>query len=148
MLRHLDYPPVWLLGALAVVWGETVVAPEMLPWPALTIFGTGIVILAIALFAAAGVAFLRARTTIIPHQMPQRLITDGIFALSRNPIYLADVLLLVGLSLRGEAVSGLLLAPVLVWVLQRRFIEPEEKRLQEAFADEAAAYFKRTRRWI
>jgi protein-S-isoprenylcysteine O-methyltransferase Ste14 len=148
MLQYLDYPPVWLLAALGLVWGETLLAPQLVPMAWAQMPGTALVGVAIVLFAAAAWEFWRARSTIIPHQTPQRLITGGVFALSRNPIYLADVVLLLGLSLRWGAVSGLLLAPVLVWVLQRRFIYGEEARIHASFGQAADAYFKRTRRWL
>lgn len=147
-MRHLDYPPVWLVAALGLVWGETQVWPGLLPWTVVQHVGTGLALVAVALFGLAAVEFLRARSTIIPHQSPSALITRGIFAFSRNPIYLADVILLVGLSLRWGAVSGLLLAPVLVLVLQRRFIAGEEARLHATFGASAEAYFTRTRRWM
>jgi len=144
----LDYPPVWLLGALAVALAEGALRGPVLDVPALRGMGSGLALLAVALMALAAWEFARARSTIVPHQMPQRLITGGIFAWSRNPIYLADVLLLVGLSLRWGAVSGLLLALPLAWVLRARFIRPEEARLRAAFGTAAEAYFAGTRRWI
>ena len=147
-MRFLDYPPIWLMGALALVWGETVLAPDLVGWPLVRMVGTGLALIAVALFALAAFEFLRARSTIIPHQSPSALITRGIFAFSRNPISLADVLLLVGLSLRWGALSGLVLAPVLVWVLRLRFIEGEEARLRAAFGAAAEAYFARVRRWL
>lgn len=147
-MRFLDYPPIWLLGALALVWGETRIAPGVLGGPVMQGLGSALALVAVALFLLAGVEFLRARTTIVPHQMPGALIARGVFAFSRNPIYIADVILLVGLSLRWGAVSGLVLAPVLVWVLRVRFIEGEEARLRAAFGAQAEAYFARTRRWL
>ena len=147
-MRHLDYPPLWLIAALGLVWVETQFAPGLVSWPALQHLGTALALLAVALFALAAAEFLRARSTIIPHQMPGALITRGVFALSRNPIYLADVILLVGLSLRWGALSGLILAPALVWILRQRFILPEEARLRTAFGAQADAYFARVRRWI
>ncbi|MCC5956001.1 MAG: isoprenylcysteine carboxylmethyltransferase family protein [Natronohydrobacter sp.] len=147
-MRHFDYPPVWLIAALGLVWAETLVVPGLVAYAGVQIFGTGLVAVALVLIALAAWSFLRARSTIIPHQTPQRLINSGIFALTRNPIYLADVLLLVGLSLRWGALSGLVLAPVLLWVLQHRFILAEEARIRAAFGAQAEGYFSRTRRWI
>lgn len=147
MQRYLDYPPIWLLGALGLVWLETILAPQILPGAAVWA-GNALVLAGLGIIVAAAVEFWRARSTIIPHQMPRALITRGIFALSRNPIYLADLLLLVGFSLRWGAVSGLLLAPVLAWVLHQRFILSEESRLRAAFGAAADAYFARTRRWV
>lgn len=147
-MRALDLPPIWLLAALAFVWLETRLVPGLAGFALLEGLGNALCLVAIALFFAAGLAFLRHRTTIIPHQAPSALITSGIFAVSRNPIYLADVILLVGLSLRWGAISGLVLAPVLVWVLRLRFIEAEEARLRAGFGAEADAYFARTARWF
>ena len=76
------------------------------------------------------------------------LITTGIFRLSRNPIYLADLLILTGVSLIWGKFIGLILVPLLGWVLFRRFISGEEARLREIFGEEYTAYTARTRRWI
>ena len=56
---------------------------------------------------AAALSFLRARSTIVPHEQPAKLITGGLYRLSRNPIYLADLLLLGGLALVWGSVAGL-----------------------------------------
>lgn len=148
MKRTIDYPPAWLLAALGLVWLETIFVPELADAPLLRQAGTVLVLLAVLIAIAAALAFLRARSTIIPHKTPQALITGGIFAVSRNPIYLADVLLLAGFSLRWGALSGVLLAPVLGWVLTRRFILGEEGRIRATFGAAADAYFARTRRWL
>lgn len=147
-MRHLDYPPVWLLGALVLVWGETQLLPGAVPWVWAQSLGTGLALVAAGLFVLAGWEFLHARSTIIPHQTPQKLITTGIFAYSRNPIYLADLLILAGLSLRWGAVFGLFLVPVLAFVLHHRFILGEESRIRAMFGADGDAYFARTRRWI
>jgi protein-S-isoprenylcysteine O-methyltransferase Ste14 len=147
-VRHFDYPPIWLVGMLGFVWLETVLAPQLPGHPLVQTVGTLIALMGAVLFGLAGWAFLQARSTIIPHQTPQALITSGIFRLSRNPIYLADVLILVGLSLRWGAAGGLVLAPALVWVLQKRFIRPEEARILHKFGVRAQKYFAQTRRWL
>lgn len=148
ILRHLDYPPVWLLAlaVLAHVLGE--VGPDLAvpAWP--PAMGTGLVGTGLALMAAAGWEFMRARTTIVPHRAPGALITSGVFRYSRNPIYLADVLILAGLILRWEAWLALPLVPALVVVLDRRFIRPEEARLRAGFGAAAEDFMRRTRRWL
>lgn len=148
MIRWLDYPPVWLLAALAVARAEVVFWRPFheLLWLRATgdvLFWAGVAILGVA-----ALSFLRARSTIVPHRVPSRLITNGLYRFSRNPIYLADLLILAGLALSWGAVSGMALVPVLGWVLTQRFILPEEARLRDAFGHEAEAYFARTRRWF
>ncbi|WP_265499994.1 methyltransferase family protein [Paracoccus beibuensis] len=142
-----DYPPVWLLAFIGLAWGCGRLLPAGPPilqpigW-ALTAAG-----LALALWAAA--LMLQSRTTVDPHGQPQALVTTGPFALSRNPIYLADLLILLGAAL---ALGAWLAAPLLVWALARilaaRFIRPEEARLAAAFPADFARYAARTRRWI
>ncbi|MFN4058267.1 MAG: methyltransferase family protein [Roseinatronobacter sp.] len=147
-LRYLDYPPVWLFAALGCVWAEARLLPGLIAIPAVQTLGQGLFWLGLAVLAGAALSFLRARTTIVPHQMPQKLITGGLYRISRNPIYLGDLLILVGLSLKWGALSGLLLAPAFVAILTARFIQPEEARLRAAFGAEAETFFARTRRWV
>lgn len=143
-MRFLDLPPIWLAGALALTW----VSPWGLPWG--TTFWPGIILLVVAagLTLAALREFARARTTIIPHLQPAALITSGVFRWTRNPIYVADVLILAGLALIWGKIFGLVLVPVLVILLERRFIRGEEARLSAAFGPAFDAYAARTRRWL
>lgn len=143
-MRAIDLPPVWLCLFLVTVW----LSPWIFPFGPL--FWPGVACLAIAagLAAAAVFAFARARTTIIPHRVPSALVTGGIFRVSRNPIYLADLLILLGFSLIWGKLLGFVLLPVLAILLERRFIRPEESRMRDAFGAEFDAYSRRTRRWI
>lgn len=143
-MKWFDLPPVWTLVALVIAYNAPfpdIIAPTVA-------FGSILLVLAGALFAAALLEFSRARTTVVPRQNPSALITSGIFRLSRNPIYLADLLVLAGLSLIWGKFLGLLLVPALGWWLQRRFILPEEVTLETRFPEDFAAYSRNTRRWI
>lgn len=102
----------------------------------------------IILAVLAAVEFRRYRTTIIPHETPSAMVQSGIYKRSRNPIYVGDVLIFAGLVLRFDAVLSLVLIPVFVWVLERRFILPEEDRLRRTFRADFARYERKTRRWI
>lgn len=142
-----DYPPVWLAGCAAAAFGLARIVPGGFGglgfWP-----GNALIVAGVALMVLAAARMLHARTTIIPHEAPAALVTGGIFALTRNPIYLGDVLVLLGLVLRWDALIALPLVPVLGLVLQKRFILPEEGRLRAAFGAAFKAYGARTRRWI
>ena len=148
MRLTLDYPPVWLLGALGLAKAEAMLLGPAFQGGALTAIGNLIFWAGLAIMAIAAFSFLRARSTIVPHETPAKLITGGLYRISRNPIYLADLLLLGGLALVWGSVVGLVLVPVLARILTRRFIEPEEARLRAAFGPEAEAFFQRTRRWL
>lgn len=143
-MKFVDLPPIWLLGALILVW----MSPWSLPWGPAFWPGLALLVLAAALTIAALREFMRARTTVIPHLNPDALITGGIFRWTRNPIYVADLLILVGLTLIWGKLLGLVLALPLAWLLQKRFILGEEARLRAAFGDAFEAYAAKTRRWL
>nr|WP_232897329.1 methyltransferase [Pontibaca salina] len=92
--------------------------------------------------------FRRHRTTIMPHRTPETLIQSGIFSRTRNPVYLGDVMVLAGLIIVFDAVLSLPLIPLFVWVLERRFVLPEEDRMRREFRLDWARYAHKTRRWL
>ena len=146
MPRWLDLPPFWLIAVMALGYLVAQMAPAP-GWPAPWIGGAVMALgVLLAIWAAAG--FRAQRTTIIPHQQPSALITEGAFARSRNPIYLADVVVLVGWLLIWGAAAPFMLVPVFVWIINTRFIAPEEARLRAAFGEAFKDYASRTRRWI
>ena len=147
-MERLDYPPVWLAGfvALAALIARLVPGPEL--GMAGSLAGAVLLVLGILLVVLAAMRFRRAATTIVPHREPDALITTGIYRYSRNPIYLADLLILSGLALLFDAPVALVLVPVFGYVLVRRFIAPEEARLRAAFGTAFDDYARRTRRWL
>jgi len=92
--------------------------------------------------------FRSQRTTPLPHMTPERLIQTGVFRRTRNPIYLGDTAVLAGLILWWDAVIALPLIPLFLWIIERRFVIPEEDRMRRTFRAEFARYCQKTRRWI
>lgn len=148
-LQAADIPPAWLLGMLVLTWAQTQALPDVTHVIApLRLLGGALVLAGIALMIWAIAAFRRHRTSVVPHQMPQTIITTGPFALSRNPIYLGDVMILTGAILWWGAWPALILIPLFVLILTRRFIAPEEARMKENFGTEFADFARKTRRWL
>lgn len=148
LLKMIDIPPVWLLVCAVIVWGLGQAAP--MPTGALWVSGLGTAFVAggLVLIGLAAWEFRQHKTTIIPHQTAARLISTGIFARSRNPIYLGDAIILFGLCLRWDILHGVLIVPVFIGLIQTRFIHAEENRLRAAFGDAFDAYTSKTRRWL
>ncbi|WP_323780506.1 methyltransferase family protein [Leisingera sp.] len=149
-MRWLDVPPVWLAGFVLAAWLQSAHAAFGLSfggtWAEFlggTLLGGGLLLAILAI-----TEMRRQKTTVIPHQTPSRLVQSGIFSRSRNPIYLGDVLILAGLVLRFDAVLSLPLIPIFLWVLEKRFVIPEEDRLRRTFRADWARYGKKVRRWI
>ncbi len=150
MKSILDIPPLWLLFAILIAWVQARFAPMGLSLAsgatdlmAGVFIGGGVLLIALA-----ALEFRRARTTILPHQVPAKLITSGIFARSRNPIYLGDAFILLGFVLRFDAVLSLVLVPIFIWWIERHFIIPEEDRMRRTFRSEFARYEQKVRRWV
>ena len=149
-MKWLDLPPVWLAGFAVLAWLQASRLPMGLSfggtWADLLgglLLGGGILLMLLA-FAE----FRRHRTTVVPHKTPSRLIQSGIYTRTRNPIYLGDVLILAGLVLRFDAVLSLPLVPILLWVLEKRFVVPEEDRMRREFRTDYARYERKVRRWV
>ena len=149
-MKWIDMPPVWLLGFCTLAWLQAAHLPYGLgfPGPVFDLAGGLLVGGGLVLIVLAAWQFRRAKTTIIPGEVPARLVTDGIFSKSRNPIYLGDLLILAGLIVRWDAVLSLPLIPIFLWVIERRFVIPEENRMRREFRMEFARYCQATRRWI
>ena len=148
MLRWIDLPPVWLLGTLALVRAVATVDPlayDPAGWRwisvALAVAAAGLMLWAVALMT-------RHRTTVIPHRDPSRLVTSGPFRWTRNPIYLADALILAAAAHWSGTPSGALLLVPFVWLVTRRFIRPKEARLAALAGPDWTAYAARVRRWL
>lgn len=147
LARQIDSPPVWL--ALFVL--AAVLQSDYWPvWPAkgvVVAIGFGLIGLGLGLFVFAARAFRTAGTTILPHETPSRLMTTGVYGWSRNPIYLADAILLTGIIFLCD-IASLVLVPAFAAVLYLRFIRGEEARCAAAFGAEWQAYAARVSRWL
>jgi protein-S-isoprenylcysteine O-methyltransferase Ste14 len=144
-----DIPPVWLGGFLATAWVIDRGLPLVQAFgPVYHAFGGLLMLAAIALIGWSALWFYAKRTTIEPHHTPSSLIVEGPYRFSRNPIYLALLVILAGYVLRLGSLGPVILPFAFFWVLTRRFIEPEEAVLRREFGAEAHAYLKRTRRWL
>lgn len=150
MLKWIDIPPVWLAAFAALAWWQSEYMTLGLglggAWADFVggvLVGGGVLLM---LLAASEMR--RQRTTIVPHREAERLVQSGIFSRTRNPIYLGDVMILAGLILSWDAVLSLPLVPILLWVLERRFVIPEENRLRRKFRADFARYCEKTRRWV
>ncbi len=102
----------------------------------------------LALFVWTLWTLARHHTTVNPYRAASELCTDGPFRFSRNPIYLGDWFILVGVSLLLGTWWPLAFAP-LIWVMLRfGVIRHEEAHLETKFGDAYRAYQARVKRWI
>lgn len=147
-MKEIDIPPLWLVIFLTLTWA----LGQGINWHPFGAAGDWLggllVLLGLGLMVAAVVQMLARRTTFIPRRDPAAMVTGGVFALSRNPIYLGDALVLSGAAFWWDAPAALLLVPVFMAFIARRYIRGEEARLSARFGPEYHAWAARVRRWI
>lgn len=92
--------------------------------------------------------FRRVDTEINTFKTPRKLQTDGLFAITRNPIYLGMLLFLIGFAIvLGSAVAWF--GPVIFFLAANFWYIPyEEKKAAEHFGGPYLEYRKKVRRWL
>lgn len=145
------WPPVLLLAAGVGGWLMNRAYP--LPWPGIDdwparVAGWGLGVAGLALAVWAILTMRRHATTVMPHKGASALVTDGPFRRWRNPIYLADVLLLLCAAEISKSIWIVVLMPAFVALVTWLAILPEERHLETKFGQAYRDYKSRTRRWI
>ncbi len=104
-----------------------------------------------ALVAGAGVGqFRRAATSLSPFAGTgvRTLVVNGVYAWTRNPMYLGLALALAGVVVWRGSWAAVVPGPLFCAYLQRFQIGPEERDLAAAFGPEFTAYQARVGRWF
>ena len=142
-------PPVIYLGVLGLgLLLEGLRPTRLVSWPLAVAVGSAILICGVIGLAAAIRTIWRAQTPVDPYKATTAIVTDGLFRFSRNPIYVSDTLVYVGLSLALNAWWALALTPVLVLIMQVSVVAREEEYLERKFGDDYLRYKWQVRRWL
>lgn len=115
---------------------------EVVSWMGVLLCLTGLLLLFWSL-----VSFGRSFRVGIDTGHPDRLVTTGVFALSRNPIYVAFGLVLLGEFLVLPNWILLIYAGAGAWLFHRQVLR-EERYLKEFYGKEYSDYCKRVRRYV
>ena len=149
---RLKLPPVVIVAVFAL---GMYLLDLYLPFGEFDFFGRTLLIkvlwgLAILITLVAIFQFLRAGTTTSPVKPENAtvLITNGIYRYSRNPMYLAMLLILLGYGLYLGNAFNTLLAAGFVYYMNAYQIKPEEEALTALYGREYTHYLRATRRWF
>ena len=142
-------PPVWLLVAFAAQYflDRWLPVVDFVP-PGLRWLAYPVGLLGLTMIARSVIAFHREATGIVPFDEARTLVTTGFYRVTRNPMYLGMVLLLSAAALHFGTITSFVPVPIFAWVIQRRFIRPEERFLAAVFGERYRRYKARVRRWL
>jgi protein-S-isoprenylcysteine O-methyltransferase Ste14 len=144
-------PPLVALAAGFGMWllarsGPVIPLPDSVRIPLAALLAMA----GLAIAMSGALSFRRARTTVNPlkPEAATALVSSGIYALTRNPMYLGLFTLLLGWAACLCAPLALL-GPLAFWLYITRFqIVPEERALSSLFGASFTAYTARVRRWL
>jgi protein-S-isoprenylcysteine O-methyltransferase Ste14 len=106
------------------------------------------VALGLALGAWGFFSLRRSGTAVDPAEPTRRLVVRGPYRFTRNPLYLAQLLVMLGFAVLTRSGWFLGAVPFLAVLLHHLVIIPEERYLSRLFGDAYAAYCRKTRRWV
>ncbi len=91
---------------------------------------------------------IKKKTALRPDRQTTTIISSGFFKYTRNPLYIALMLIYCGITVQVNSLWLLFLFPVLFITLDRGVVRNEEKYLEEKFGEEYLQYQKKVRRWL
>lgn len=144
-------PPLLMLLAAILMWGLhrwwPIAALLAAPWNRIAALPMA---MGLVIAAAAVTKFRQSGTTLNPMEpgKASHLVTDGIFRLSRNPMYLGLSLLLIGWALWLGTAGPWLVPPVFVTFIYLAQILPEELALESRFGAGYLEYRRTVARWV
>lgn len=149
---ELKVPPVLqVIIIAAAMYGVSKLFPEL----TFTLTGSQwlasmFVIIGLIIIMMGVLEFKKAQTTVNPHtpEKSASLVISGIYKLTRNPMYLGMLFILLGWAFYLSNAVSFILLPVFIIYISRFQIKPEERFIMHKFGDEYRAYMNTVRRWL
>ena len=148
-LKNKIPPPIVTLVFAALIYLSADLLPHLM-FEGQTFLSSIIAIFGLIILLLAVKAFVQFKTTINPlkPETTSVLVTSGIFKLSRNPMYLGMLLLIISLWIKTGTVLGFILVAGFIAYLNYFQIFPEEQAMKRLFSDKYKTYCQQVRRWL
>tara|TARA_Y100000996_G_scaffold403787_1_gene377144 strand:- start:115 stop:570 length:456 start_codon:yes stop_codon:yes gene_type:complete len=105
----------------------------------------GLIIIAFAVFK-----FAKTKTTVDPTKPSKTssLVISGIYRITRNPMYLGMLFLIISFTFYKLSLAGAIVIPSFIFYINKYQIEPEEYEMRKKFGENFEDYCKKVDRWI
>ena len=105
----------------------------------------GLIVIAFAVFK-----FAKTKTTVDPTKPSKTssLVISGIYRITRNPMYLGMLFLIISFTFYKLSLIGAIVIPSFIFYINKYQIEPEEYEMRKKFGENFEDYCKKVDRWI
>jgi len=99
---------------------------------------------------SAVIQFINRKTTVNPTKphKTSTLVITGTYKITRNPMYLGMLLIIISFALYNASIISIILIPLFIFYINKFQIEPEEFEMRKKFGKEYEDYCKKVDRWI
>lgn len=142
-------PPTYLLVALVAIGTLHLFLPGPrligAPWRYLGVLPIG---LGVWLNVWADGLFKKRGTEVKPFRDSTALVTDGPYRITRHPMYLGMLLIVLGAALVAGSTTPFVVVVGVGWLLTVHFVIPEETAMRRQFGAQYEQYARQVRRWL
>ena len=105
----------------------------------------GLIVIAFAVFK-----FAKTKTTVDPTKPSKTssLVISGIYRITRNPMYLGMLFLIISFTFYKLSLAGAIIIPSFIFYINKYQIDPEEYEMRKKFGENFEDYCKKVDRWI
>ena len=142
-------PPIIALICIVINYLSTYLI-NPIKFPNIEIIGGLILLLGVVTAVLATLLFKKDKTTVSPMNPEETttLVTNGIFSITRNPMYLGLFLSISSTILFFGSWFGIIILMFFVWYINKFQIIPEEEAMEKLFGNKYSEYRQKVRRWI
>lgn len=144
-------PPIQFIISAGLMFSLNILFPHFYFSLQLNITITVVLVIVASLIGALALYdFHKHQTTFHPHtpEKTSKVVDSGIFAYSRNPMYVSLAVILVAFGVFLQNISSFIIVPIFIYYITRFQIIPEEKMLDKLFPNEYQAYCQKVNRWF
>ncbi len=118
--------------------------------PDLKVVGIIFLILGLIIIFSAVLKFIKTKTTVDPTRpyKTSNLVISGIYKITRNPMYLGMLFLIMAYAIYNNNVIGCIIIPIFIFYINKFQIEPEEIEMRKKFGESFENYCKKVNRWL
>jgi protein-S-isoprenylcysteine O-methyltransferase Ste14 len=149
MTKKRVLPPIYFLLSIAAMVLLHFLSPaaKIAPYP-WNLLGILPLVIGISLNLIADAAFKKEQTTVKPFEKSAALVVTGVFQISRHPMYLGMVLMLLGIAILMGTLTPSIVVVIFVILIELVFVRTEERMLEQQFGATWLDYKKKVRKWV